>query len=69
MCQHIDPRMTVKHRDFDPFGSSRYKMASEHMLAVGRDPRNWQAHRKDFSLQLSFQKDMTSSIYLNDKGC
>ena len=32
-------------------------MVSEHMLTVGRDPRNWQAHRKDFSLQLSFQKD------------
>ena len=23
-------------------------MVSEHMLTVGRDPRNWQAHRKDF---------------------
>ena len=33
-------------------------MVSEHMLTVGRDPRNWQAHRKDFSLQLSFQKDL-----------
>ena len=33
-------------------------MVSEHMLTIGRDPRNWQAHRKDFSLQLSFQKDL-----------
>ena len=33
-------------------------MVSEHMLTVGRDPRNWQAHRKDFSLQLSFQKGL-----------
>ena len=33
-------------------------MVSEHMLTVGRDPRNWQAHRKDFSLQVSFQKDL-----------
>ena len=31
-------------------------MVSEHMLTVGRDPKNWQAHRKDFSLQLHFQK-------------
>ena len=23
-------------------------MVSEHMLTVGRDPRNWQAHRKFF---------------------
>ena len=23
-------------------------MVSEHMLTVGRDPRNWQAHSKDF---------------------
>ena len=33
-------------------------MVSEHMLTVGRDPRNWQAHRKDFYLQLSFQKNL-----------
>ena len=33
-------------------------MVSEHMLTVGRDPRKWQAHRKDFSLQLSFQKNL-----------
>ena len=33
-------------------------MVSEHMLTVGRDPRNWQAHRKDFSLQLSFQNNL-----------
>ena len=31
-------------------------MVSEHMLTVGRDPRNWQAHSKDFSLQLSLSK-------------
>ena len=24
MCQHTDPGMTRKHRDFDPFGSGRY---------------------------------------------
>ena len=23
MCQHTDPGMTLKHRDFDPFGSGR----------------------------------------------
>ena len=34
-------------------------MVSEHMLTVGRDPRNWQAHSKDFSLQtFPFQKDL-----------
>ena len=33
-------------------------MVSEHMLTVGRDPRNWQAHSKDFSLQLSLSKDL-----------
>ena len=33
-------------------------MVSEHMLTVGRDPRNRQAHRKDFSLKLYFQKDL-----------
>ena len=33
-------------------------MVSEHMLTVGRDPRNWQAHRKDFSLKPYFQKDL-----------
>ena len=33
-------------------------MVSEHMLTVGRDPRNWQSHRKVFSLQLSFQKNL-----------
>ena len=27
-------------------------MGLEHMLAVGCDPRNWQAHSKDFSLKL-----------------
>ena len=31
-------------------------MVSEHMLTVGRDPRNWQANSKNFSLQLSFKK-------------
>ena len=24
MCQHTDPGMTLKHRDFDPLGSGRY---------------------------------------------
>ena len=33
-------------------------MVSEHMLTVGRDPRNWQANSKDFSLQLSLSKDL-----------
>ena len=28
------------------------------MLIVGRDPRNWQAHRKEFYLKLYFQKDL-----------
>ena len=42
----------------DPFGSGRYKMVSEHMLTVGRDPRNWQAHRKDFFSTTSFQKNL-----------
>ena len=31
-------------------------MVSEHMLTVGRDPRNWQAHRKDFLYKLHFQR-------------
>ena len=46
----------------DPFGSGRYKMVSEHMLTVGRDPRNWQAHRKDFSLKLYFSKISFTSL-------
>ena len=29
--------MTLKHIDFDPFRSGRYKMVSEHTLTVGRD--------------------------------
>ena len=33
-------------------------MVSEHMLTVGHDPRNWQAHRKDFLYKLSFQKHL-----------
>ena len=33
-------------------------MVLEHMLTVGRDPRNWLAHSKDFSLQLSLSKDL-----------
>ena len=33
-------------------------MVSEHMLTVGCDPRNWQAHRKDFLYKLHFQKDL-----------
>ena len=39
-----------------------YKMVSEHMLTVGRDPRNWQAHSKDFSLQLSLSKRSFTSL-------
>ena len=26
MCQHTDPGMTLKHRDFDPFGLGRYSL-------------------------------------------
>ena len=37
-------------------------MVSEHMLTVGRDPRNWQAHSKDFSLQLSLSKRSFTSL-------
>ena len=37
-------------------------MVSEHMLTVGRDPRNWQAHSKDFSLQLSLSKRPFTSL-------
>ena len=33
-------------------------MVSEHMLTVGRDPRNLQAHTKIYSLQLYFQKHL-----------
>ena len=33
-------------------------MVSEHMLTVGRDPRNWQAHRKDFLYNFIFFKDI-----------
>ena len=28
------------------------------MLTVGRDPRNWQAHSKDFSTTFPFKKDL-----------
>ena len=37
-------------------------MVSEHMLTVGRDPRNWQAHSKDFSLLLSLSKRYFTSL-------
>ena len=37
-------------------------MVSEHMLTVGCDPRNWQAHSKDFSLQLSLSKRSFTSL-------
>ena len=40
----------------------RYKMVSEHMLTVGRDPRNWQAHRKDFLYNFVFKRSFTSSF-------
>ena len=33
-------------------------MVSEHMLTVGRDPRNWQAPRKDFLYNLIFKKNL-----------
>ena len=33
-------------------------MVSEHMLTVGRDPKNWQSHRKDFLKNFPFQKDL-----------
>ena len=33
-------------------------MVSEHKLTVGRDPRSWQAHRKDFPYNFPFQKDL-----------
>ena len=33
-------------------------MVSEHMLTVGRDPRNWQAHRKIFLYNFLFEKDL-----------
>ena len=33
-------------------------MVSEHMLTVGRDPRNWQDHRKDFLYNFLFKKDL-----------
>ena len=37
-------------------------MVSEHMLTVGRNPRNWQAHSKDLSLQLSLSKRSFTSL-------
>ena len=37
-------------------------MVSKHMLTVGRDSRNWQAHSKDFSLQLSLSKRSFTSL-------
>ena len=37
-------------------------MVSEHMLTVERDPRNWQAHSKDFSLQLFLSKRSFTSL-------
>ena len=32
-------------------------MVLEHMLTVGRDPRKWQAHRKDFFSTTFFSKE------------
>ena len=38
-------------------------MVSEHMLTVGRDPRNWQAHRKDFLYNFFFKRSFTSLLF------
>ena len=48
VCQHYRSRDDTEAQRLDHLRSGRYKMVSEHMLTVGRDPRNWQAHRKDF---------------------
>ena len=34
---NTDPGMTLKHRDYGPLGSGRYKMVWEHTLTVGCD--------------------------------
>ena len=49
-------RDDTKAQRLDPFGSGRYKMVSEHMLTIGRDPRNWQAIGKDFFSTTFFSK-------------
>ena len=38
--------------------SGRYKMVSEHMLTVGRDPRKLTSQLERFSQKPSFQKDL-----------
>ena len=62
VCQHYRSRDDTEAQRLDHLRSGRYKMVSEHMLTVGRDPRNWQAHSKDFSLQLSLSKRSFTSL-------
>ena len=33
MCQHTDPGMTLKHRDFDPLGSGRYNVTNKNIVS------------------------------------
>ena len=34
MCQHTDPGMTLKHRDFDSFGSGRYRYLCKSLRTI-----------------------------------
>ena len=43
VCQHTDPGMAQIHRGLTVWGRVATDMVSEHMLTVGRDPRNWKA--------------------------
>ena len=52
VCQHTDPGMAQIHRGLTVWGRVATDMVSEHMLTVGRDPRNQKALGQDFSKTL-----------------
>ena len=59
MCQHTDPGMTHKHRDFDPFGLGRYTGHCHNYLKFYQLPNsNLFTHRLLF-----FSKEATSETY------
>ena len=62
VCQHTDPGMAQKHRGLTVWGRVATDMVSEHMLTVGRDPRNRKALGQDFSKTL-FSKRLLLLIF------
>ena len=63
MCQHTDPGMTLKHRDLIHSGQVATEMVSEHMLTVGRDPRNRKALGQEISKTLFLKGPISSHLF------